>query len=241
MPNSFLWLGLVALSLFVLVPMMVNTREPVFRAGDRAFATRVLHYGGARPRTESAAAAAPITSGAMQAHIELNTNPGEDRMAMRDTSSHGGAAAGPSEEELARRRGRGGFDPEADALASAARYRLRQRIVVGLAATVVLSAVIALIVVSAAWYLTIASIIALGGYLMYLRTQVRIEQDIRERRMARLRGERSLRDPRAAGGDPNGLDPRDAEYVAFDDEDPEFDPVGDYDEPGYQYHPGQAR
>ncbi|WP_223114677.1 gephyrin-like molybdotransferase receptor GlpR [Lolliginicoccus suaedae] len=228
----------MALSIFVLVPMMVNTREPVFRAGDRAFATRVLHYGGARPRTESAAADGPLTGGAMRAHIELNTNPGEDRMAMRDTSSHGGAAAGPSEEELARRRGRGGFDPEADALASAARYRLRQRIVIALGATVVLSAVLALTFLGPAWYITIAGILALGGYLMYLRTQVRIEQDIRERRMARLRGERTVRDPHA---DPNGLDPRDADYVAYDDEDPEFDAVGDYDDPGYQYHPGQAR
>ncbi|AEF41992.1 divisome protein SepX/GlpR [Hoyosella subflava] len=230
MPNSFLWLGLVVLSLFVLVPMVVNLRQPIFKAGDRALSSRLLHRGGGRLRlgrqTLSGHGSSP-DGGADSAHqhAQLNTIHGEDVMDSR-AHNEGGFVADdgfgiPDDAELeleteqgSSRRGRGGFDPEADEIAAAARYTLRQRIVIGLGALVVLSAVVALLFTSYAWYVTAISIVAFAGYLVYLRTQVRIEQNIRERRLARLRGER--RRENAAGG-PDGS------VVGTDDENPEFD------------------
>ncbi|WP_306361059.1 gephyrin-like molybdotransferase receptor GlpR [Nocardia sp. CC227C] len=84
------------------------------------------------------------------------------------------------------RRGRGGYDPEADAIARAARYRFRQRAVLGLACSVVLFAAGGLLVSSGMWGLCALSAAVLVGYLAYLRKQVRIEEDIRRRRAARL-------------------------------------------------------
>lgn len=117
-------------------------------------------------------------------------------------------------EQVHTRRGRGGYDPEADEIAAAARYTLRQRIVIALAAVVVLSVVVAILFTSYAWYVTAVSFVALAGYLVYLRTQVRIERNIRERRLARLRGERR-RDESAEAGD--------GSVVGIDDENPAFD------------------
>ena len=41
-PQSLLWISLVVLWLFVLVPMLINKRETVRRTSDVALATRVL-------------------------------------------------------------------------------------------------------------------------------------------------------------------------------------------------------
>lgn len=84
------------------------------------------------------------------------------------------------------RRGRGGYDPEADAIARAARYRFRQRAVLGLACSVVLFGAGGLLASSNMWWLAGLSALVLGGYLGYLRKQVNIEEDIRRRRAARL-------------------------------------------------------
>ena len=48
-PQSLLWISLVVLWLFVLVPMLVSKRDAVRRTSDVALATRVLNSG-ARPR-----------------------------------------------------------------------------------------------------------------------------------------------------------------------------------------------
>jgi hypothetical protein len=48
-PQSLLWISLVVLWLFVLVPMLINKRDTVRRTSDVALATRVL-YGGAKSR-----------------------------------------------------------------------------------------------------------------------------------------------------------------------------------------------
>ncbi|GGC68054.1 hypothetical protein IEU95_02965 [Hoyosella rhizosphaerae] len=238
MPNSFLWLGLVALSFFVLVPMMVNLSEPIFRVGDRVVGTRVLHHGGARlrPTRQLLSSGLPI-DGTEFARIELNVSYGEDQVGMRRNDNESGFASGPdlaanadgeqAVDAAARRRGRGGYDPEADALASAARYALRQRIVIGLAATIVLSAVVAIIFIPAFWYVSGFATVSLAGYLVYLRTQVRIERDIRERRMSRLRGERGSRS--AVGGRGDHFD---SDHIPFDDEDPEFEHMDEYNVSG---------
>lgn len=48
-PQSLLWISLVVLWLFVLVPMLVSKRDAVRRTSDVALATRVLN-GGANSR-----------------------------------------------------------------------------------------------------------------------------------------------------------------------------------------------
>ena len=53
-PQSLLWISLVVLWLFVLVPMLISKRDAVRRTSDVALATRVLN-GGARPGCSSAA------------------------------------------------------------------------------------------------------------------------------------------------------------------------------------------
>src|SRR5919108_4262586 len=44
-PQSLLWISLVVLWLFVLVPMLINKRDAVRRTSDVALATRVLNSG----------------------------------------------------------------------------------------------------------------------------------------------------------------------------------------------------
>ncbi|QVI23284.1 hypothetical protein KHQ06_10505 [Nocardia tengchongensis] len=83
------------------------------------------------------------------------------------------------------RRGRGGFDPEADAVARAARYTFRQRAVLGLVLAVLLFAASGLAISSILWWLSALSGTVLVAYLAYLRKQVRVEEDIRRRRAAR--------------------------------------------------------
>jgi hypothetical protein len=87
--------------------------------------------------------------------------------------------------ELAGRSGRGGFNPTADASARAHRYAVRQRFVLGLLVAVFASVALSLTITPTLWYLTGAITAALGGYLFYLRKQVRLEEQIRARRMAR--------------------------------------------------------
>jgi hypothetical protein len=49
-PQSLLWISLVVLWLFVLVPMLINKRDTVRRTSDVALATRVLNSGGRAAR-----------------------------------------------------------------------------------------------------------------------------------------------------------------------------------------------
>ncbi|OLT41736.1 hypothetical protein BJF85_04815 [Saccharomonospora sp. CUA-673] len=83
------------------------------------------------------------------------------------------------------RPGRGGFDPEAAEIAARAKYAYRQRVVLLLLIAAVASAVVAAVLSPMVWWLHGAIDVVLIGYLGYLRRQVRIEQEIRERRMAR--------------------------------------------------------
>ena len=52
-PQSLLWISLVVLWLFVLVPMLISKRDAVRRTSDVALATRVLN-GGANTRLHQA-------------------------------------------------------------------------------------------------------------------------------------------------------------------------------------------
>jgi len=94
-------------------------------------------------------------------------------------------------EERRYRPGRGGYDPEAAALAARARYVYRQRVVIGLLAAAVVTLVLALLGSSAFWWPQVLLDLLLVAYLGYLRRQVQIEEEVRNRRAARLAGSRA--------------------------------------------------
>ncbi len=143
------------------------------------------------------------------------------------------------------RRGRGGFDPEADAIARVARYRFRQRTALGLIASALLFGIGALAVNVILWWACVLSAVAFGAYLAYLRRQVRFEEDIRRRRAGRLSGRREhpeqadeprvaqegVRAERRPGMDRDAARAlrRRAVVLDVDDEDPLFDRLEHFD------------
>ena len=90
------------------------------------------------------------------------------------------------DEYVPSRRGRGGYDPESDAAARRLRYRFRQRTALGLALSALLFGAFAVAVAPMLWWGCALSVLTLGTYLVYLRRQVRMEEEIRYRRAARL-------------------------------------------------------
>ncbi|MEV6098262.1 gephyrin-like molybdotransferase receptor GlpR [Nocardia sp. NPDC051981] len=129
------------------------------------------------------------------------------------------------------RRGRGGFDPEADAAARAARYTFRQRAVLGLVLFTLILAAAGLAVSAVLWWLCALSGTVLVAYLGYLRRQVRIEEDIRRRRAARLAHKRAEDDEEESrrrerprpDREQTRTQLRRAVLVESDDEDPLFE------------------
>ncbi|MEU5843538.1 gephyrin-like molybdotransferase receptor GlpR [Rhodococcus sp. NPDC047139] len=257
MPNSLLWIGLVAVWLFVLVPMLVTKRPRIRQTTDAALATRVLHRGDDEPITPRGPAAGHRSDPHWRpSRDRTHRHPAEDRMNTErddrpelDTHEddyHDEAASdrSPQRARGPQRRGRGGFDPHADAVASAARYEFRQRVVLGLLIAAIMTAALALIVSSMMWLLAGLATAVLVGYLFYLRRQVRLEQEIRRRRLARLQRSRS-----GWGGDdghyevPQRLRRPGAVVLEVDDEDPEFEHLDRYEDdyaidPGYGVRPG---
>ncbi len=314
MPNSFVWIGLVVVWIFVLFPMVTGRRSPVRRTGEATLATRVLHRGGVtrparrgpaaghagdphwRPTEEqrrarlrkpedqdTARAEAQMDTGTTRAddadpaeeildaevvadaaaaeeqdpgvhtteaqapdaqagEAQAGEAPREAEAPERDGTEPDGAEQSTAEQDSAgqdtavvaqappRRRGRGGFDPQADAIASAARYRTRQRAVLGLAGGAVAAAVLAFLVTSLFWWVAVLAVAGLGVYLTYLRRQVRLEQEIRRRRMARLQKSRTQAhaDRRTRATVPGR--PRRSGVVVLeaDDEDPAFEHLPHY-------------
>ncbi|MGI5222986.1 divisome protein SepX/GlpR [Nocardia sp. CA-290969] len=142
------------------------------------------------------------------------------------------------------RRGRGGYDPEADAIARAARYTFRQRAVVALILAAVLCGGLAVALGPIFWWGCGGAALSLVTYLGYLRKQVRIEQEIRRRRSARLADrdheseESRFEDDERTGqaGARPGMDRdtaralrRRAQLLEPDDEDPAFEHLDAYD------------
>ncbi|WP_458687082.1 divisome protein SepX/GlpR [Nocardia tengchongensis] len=138
------------------------------------------------------------------------------------------------------RRGRGGFDPEADAVARAARYTFRQRAVLGLVLAVLLFAASGLAISSILWWLSALSGTVLVAYLAYLRKQVRVEEDIRRRRAARANrkltesdedaeDQRRTRERPRPDRDQTRTQLRRAVLVESDDEDPFFEHLDLFD------------
>jgi hypothetical protein len=88
------------------------------------------------------------------------------------------------------RAGRGGFDAEAAALTARARYAFRQRVVLLLLFAALATGIVAGVAVPKLWWAHGAVDLMLVGYLAYLRRQVRLEENIRARRAARMAGTR---------------------------------------------------
>ncbi len=180
-PSSLIFAGLVATWLAVLVPMAARRRQPMSRPTDAALSCRVLERPARRNQEVS-------TMGRTDVDPSPHTMP--------DTST-------PAEPEVTGgyRPGRGGYDAEGAALAARARYAFRQRMVLGLVLIAVASGLVAGgLALPKAWWVHACVDLLLIGYLMYLRRQVRIEQDIRARRAARMAGSR--RSARAGSGRP---------------------------------------
>ena len=88
------------------------------------------------------------------------------------------------------RAGRGGFDAEAAALTARARYTFRQRVVLLMLVAALATGIVAAVAVPSVWWAHGAIDVLLVGYLVYLRRQVRLEENIRARRAARMAGTR---------------------------------------------------
>jgi hypothetical protein len=134
-----------------------------------------------------------------------------------------------------RRRGRGGYDPEAAEATRAYKYRQRRRVTLGLAAATVLFSVVALLLASWLWVGAAISAVLLALYLAYLRRQVKIEAQIRQRRMERLQRARQIRPEYGRGRAPARAGRSAAgpgrTVVDLDDDDPTFDHLEPYDPP----------
>ncbi|MFD6857012.1 gephyrin-like molybdotransferase receptor GlpR [Rhodococcus sp. NPDC060090] len=262
MPNSLLWIGLVAVWLFVLVPMLVTKRPRIRQTTDAALATRVLHRGDQKPKAPRGPAAGHRTDPNWRpsrdhthrhAEARMNTQTDDRLDTELELSDLDGAApensdeyqyevdGPPARQSVPRRRGRGGFDPQADAVASAERYDFRQRAVLGLLIGAIMTAALAMILSSAMWWVCGLVTAGLVGYLFYLRRQVRLEQDIRRRRMARLQRSAATGVHVRGDGDhgevPSRLRRPGAVVLELDDEDPEFEHLDRFDDeyeyPGY--------
>ncbi|AGF71891.1 gephyrin-like molybdotransferase receptor GlpR [Corynebacterium halotolerans] len=134
-----------------------------------------------------------------------------------------------SEEEIEfaeRRRGRGGWDPVADAEHSLSRYQRRQRTLLGLGVAVVVTAVLGFVLGGWFWFAPALAIALTVAYLAALRSQVRQEQALRSRRIRQLR--RARLGVRQVGDDsrdltvPGRLRRPGAVVLELDDESPDF-------------------
>lgn len=177
------------------------------------------------------------------------------------TAEHRSLPSGVDESQLRpvpRRRGRGGYDPAAAEIARAYRYSRRRRITVILLLATVAFAVAAYFYKPVLWAGTAVFGLLLIGYLCYLRRQVRIENDIQQRRLARLRRARQIRPeydadlggaPVRSGYHPLGAIPvsqvpptgyrRGREVIDLDDDDPSFDDLDYYMPVAYRRASGQ--
>jgi hypothetical protein len=179
-----IFLGLVVVWLLILVPAVARHRQEVARPSTAALSGRVLDRPGRRG-----------PAGTREQEVDVTEHDEEPRsVAVADEDP---TPAEPDDEAWERpppryRPGRGGFNPEAAALAARARYAFRQRVVLTMLILVVVSALAAVFLESWVWWPHALLDVALVGYLAYLRRQVRLEEQIRERRAARMAGTRRV-------------------------------------------------
>lgn len=249
--SSIIWVALVAVWLFVLVPMLVSRRPRIRQTTDAALATRVLFRGGAsRPARGPAAGHrsdpnwqhGPTSQSSDTHGDDMYGTDAEDRMDVHAdpemTDDAADRTRGAARDFVPNRRGRGGFDPEADAIARAARYQFRQRAVLGLVFAALLTAGLAVALTSVMWSVFAVVACALVGYLAYLRRQVNLEQEIRRRRMSRL-GRARLGVESDSDDElrlvPSRLRRPGAVVLEVDDGDPAFDHLDHYDAEAVEY------
>ncbi|MFB9904609.1 divisome protein SepX/GlpR [Allokutzneria oryzae] len=202
MPSSLIFAALAAAWLVVLVPMVARRRKPVARTADSALTGRVVRRGGETtvdtPRRgqlpeENAQEVfampgrrAPEPSNHRDSETEDYDNYSDGR-----TDHYAEDYGDESVNRRARRRyrpGRGGFDPELAAMVARAKYQFRQRVVLGMLLLALATGLLAGFALPVLWWAHGATDVILVGYLTYLRRQVRIEEEIRNRRLARIRG-----------------------------------------------------
>lgn len=120
-----------------------------------------------------------------------------------------------------RRRGRGYYDPVADDEFSRSQYRRRQRTLAGLGIAVVFTLILGFIIGGGAWWLPAVAAGMTVLYLVALRQQVRAENELRARRIRRLR--RSRMGVRHSEDLPPRLRRPGAVVLELDDESPDFE------------------
>jgi hypothetical protein len=235
-PSSLIFAALAVAWLVVLVPMFAKRRQEVARTAESALASRVLRR--------------PDLPRPSLMHDQEVSMIGE-RIAERE----------PALPERRYRPGRGGYDPEVAAQMARAKYAFRQRVVLGLAVGAVVTLVLALAASSTLWWVHTALDIAMLGYLGYLRMQVRIEEEVRQRRAARLAAgprarvpapdvpqeapadvapqqEEPVQEPPARPA-PSAAPHPTAVALDLDDEDPTFDELKSTFEPRYRRAAGE--
>ncbi|GAA2970097.1 divisome protein SepX/GlpR [Actinokineospora diospyrosa] len=228
MPSSLIVVGLVVAWLVVLVPMVVRKRQEIARTTDTALAARVVRSGSHSADTREEIAV--------------------DDDAVDEDDDDLIADAEPEPDEPRRYRpGRGGYDAEAAAHAARAKYAFRQRVVLLMFLAAIATGVAAGLAQPLLWWVHGLVDITLVGYLTYLRRQVRIEQEIRERRAARAATAAPRRShARPAEDDmdhittiPTRAIHPGAVVVELDDEDPWFDELGEPAHPTYRRAVGE--
>ncbi|GAB3716901.1 hypothetical protein GCM10027598_27100 [Amycolatopsis oliviviridis] len=199
MPSSVIIVALAAAWLVVLVPMVARKRQQVARTTDSAMAARVVRSGSTRHEGPEEFAMAENTEPSVEDDLaELEAELDAD---LEDEEPEAEPLPQPSRASHTERErqgsgyrpGRGGFDPEAADIAARAKYAFRQRIVIALLVLVVTTAVVAGFLTPTVWWANGVVDAVLIGYLVYLRRQVRIENEIRQRRLARFNNTRAPR------------------------------------------------
>ncbi|SDN40606.1 divisome protein SepX/GlpR [Allokutzneria albata] len=191
MPSSLIFAALAAAWLVVLVPMVARRRKPVARTADSALTGRVVRRGGERT-VRGAQLPEENAQEVFAMPARRAPEPAEDSEDYDSYSDHYAEDYGDeSVNRRARRRyrpGRGGFDPELAAMVARAKYQFRQRVVLGMLLLALATGLLAGFAMPMLWWAHGATDVILVAYLTYLRRQVRIEEEIRNRRLARMRG-----------------------------------------------------
>jgi hypothetical protein len=189
-PSSLIFASLVVLWLLILVPAVARRRQEVARPSVAALSGRVLE----RPLQHQG----PATC--REREVDVMDDEVEVEPRGRTTGPDRAEDDSRWERPAPRYRpGRGGFDPEAAAVAARARYAFRQRVVLTMLVLALVTGVVAAVSLPWLWWAHAAVDASLVGYLAYLRRQVRLEEAIRERRAARMAGTRRT----AAAEDPD--------------------------------------
>jgi hypothetical protein len=204
MPSSLVVVALVLAWLVVLVPMTVRKRQEVAKTGDSELAARVVRSGSGEAEEDTrdeeyGVEEAPMRDtdvidedfgGELADPADAADESSEEAVHDADRDADEMSAGYYDEAELHYDRhyrpGRGGFDPEAAAIIAKAKYAFRQRVVLAMLIGAVATAVAGAVAFPMAWWAHGVIDVILVSYLVYLRRQVRIETEIRERRLARL-------------------------------------------------------